>query len=168
MPEQGSESEWDCTASEAQVGRFRPDDLKATNQNDVRAFQHAWFAAFDHAERAEFFLGHLDDTDMTFNMDGMSLAHDHASFRAWYADALRHIPWDFHDILHTTITGTHRTGWTLQFAFRHVGEWRDDPDAEAVRPFNRVLRADWRVEHDGRRFVIRRYELATAQTILAI
>ena len=30
---------------------------------------------------------------MTFNLNGEALAHDHASFRAWYADALTHIPW---------------------------------------------------------------------------
>lgn len=46
---------------EQDVARFRPNDLKAPNHNDVRAFVHAWFAAFDHVDAGEFFLGHLDD-----------------------------------------------------------------------------------------------------------
>ena len=34
------------------------------------------------------------------------------------------------------------------------------------RYFNRLIQANWRVEHDGQRFIIRRYELTTAQTLL--
>ena len=162
------------TAAQRQVARFRPADLKAPNQNDLCAFVHAWFAGFDHIEPAEFFLAHWDDADMTFNMDGQVLAHDHASFRAWFADALRHIPWDFHAILDLRVTGTLASGWTAEFFVRHVGEWHEQPphadaDADAApgRYFNRLIRANWRVEHDGQRFIIRRYELATAQTLLA-
>ena len=62
--------------------------------------------------------------------------------------------------------------WTAEFYFRHVGDWRDDPggapDAAASRPFYRVLKANWRLEHVGGRFVIRRYELVTARNILPI
>ena len=156
------------TSAEREVARYRPADLRAPNHNDVRAFVHAWFAAFDHADPAEFFLGHLDDADMTFNMDGQALAHDHASFRTWYADALTHIPWDFHDVRDIAVTGLGPTGWTAEFFFPHVGEWLDKPGEGPGRPFNRVLRATWRLEHVDGRFVIRRYELATAHTVLAI
>lgn len=157
------------TPAERQVARYRPDDVHAPNHNDVRSFMHAWFAGFDHTAPAEFFLAHFDDGDMTFTMDGDPLATDHASFRAWYADALAHIPWDFHDILgDVTIAGIHPTGWTAEFCFRHVGEWRDDPDAYRGRPFNRVLGANWRVEHDGENFVIRRYALALAQDVIPL
>ena len=151
----------------AEVARVRPTDITAPNGNDLRSFVHAWFAAFDHRGPAEFFLSHLDDADMTFNLDGSTLASDHASFRAWYADALDHFPWDFHDVLDTSLAGTSATGWAVRLLFRHVGEWRDDPDGE-VRPFNRLLRADWRVEHRGGRFVIRRYELATERDVIPI
>ncbi len=164
--------EVDFSAAEREVARWRPTDLKAPNHNDVRSFVHAWFAAFDHADASEFFLGHLDDAEMTFNLDGEALAHDHASFRAWYADALTHIPWDFHEVRDITVTGLATTGWAAEFYFRHVGDWRDDPgsdpDAAANRPFNRVLKANWRLEHVGGRFVIRRYELVTAKNILPI
>ncbi len=43
------------TAAQRQVARFRPADIKAPNQNDLRAFVHAWFAGFDHIEPTEFF-----------------------------------------------------------------------------------------------------------------
>ena len=160
------------SAAEQEVSRWRPGDLKAPNQNDVRSFVHAWFAAFDHADATEFFLGHLDDADMTFDTDGEALAHDHASFRAWYADALTHIPWDFREVRDIAVTGLATTGWTAEFYFRHVGHWRDDPgsapDAAAGRPFYRVLKANCRLEHVGVHFVIRRYELVTAKNILPI
>lgn len=165
MPSHSTTAEF--TQAEREVARRRPIDLKASNGNDVRSFVHAWFAAFDHAAAAEFFLGHLDDGDMTFNMDDQSLAHDHATFREWYADALVHIPWDYHDVRDIAVAGLDTTGWTAEFLFRHVGEWRDERDGP-VRPFNRVLRATWRLEHDGERFLIRRYELTTVQTSLAI
>lgn len=161
-------SEADFSAAERQVARCRPADIKAPNHNDLRSFVHAWFAGFDHIAPAEFFLAHFDDADMTFNFGGQPLAHNHASFRAWFADALTHIPWDFHDVLDITVTGTHATGWQAEFFFRHVGEWRDSQDSKAVRPFNRVLRAHWRVEHNGERFIIRRYELSIAQNAIPL
>ena len=158
------------SAAERQVARYRPDDVKAPNHNDLRALVHQWFAGFDHIAPAEFFLTHLDDADMTFNFDGQPLAHDHASFRAWFADAITHIPWDFHDVLDISINGVAPTGWAIEFYFRHVGEFHDkplsDPDTGPGRPFNRVLRANWRVEHNGETFIIRRYELAIAQNII--
>lgn len=160
------------TDAERQIAQYRPTDLAALNHNDLRSFVHAWFAAFDHADPADFFLAHLDDTDMTFNMDGQALAHDHASFREWYADALRHIPWDFHDILGITITGNYETGWGVEFFFRHVGEWVDTPQDGAAegkrRGFNRILHANWQVEHKGHKYIIRRYTLAIAQNIIPI
>ncbi|WP_374947626.1 ester cyclase [Agreia sp.] len=168
---QGSSSaagEAEFTAAEAEVLRYEPAELKAPNHNDVRSFVHAWFAAFDHAAEAEFFTTHLDDGDMTFTLDGDALAHDHASFRDWYADALRHIPWDFHSIIEIDIAGNHRTGWTLEFFFRHVGKWLDEPNTSTGRPFNRVLHATWRLEHTGSDFLIRRYDLTIAQNTMPI
>ena len=156
-------------AAVRQVTRYRPDDIGAVNHNDLRSFVHAWFAAFDHRAPTEYFLDHLDDADMTFNLDGEALATDHASFSDWYADALKHFPWDFHDLLDGVLmAGVADTGWTAEFHFRHVGEWIDDPATGGTRPFNRVMSANWRLEHDGRRFGIRRYELALAQNVIAI
>ena len=160
------------SAAEREVSRWRPADLKAPNHNDVRSFVHAWFAAFDHADAPDFFLRHFDAADMTFNLDGEVLAHDHASFRTWYADALTHIPRDFHDVRDIVVTGLASTGWTAEFYFGHVGDWRDNPapafEPAASRPFYRVLKANWRIEHAGGRFIIRRYELVTAKNILPI
>ncbi len=153
----------DFTRAEAQIARHKPGDISAPNQNDLRSFVHAWFAAFDHRAAADYFLGHLEDDDMTFNLDGEVLARDHATFRTWYAEALDVFPWDFHDVLHMTIAGTSDTGWALDFDFRHVGEAGTER-----QPFNRVLHASWRVEHDGSRFVIRRYELSTAQDVIPL
>ena len=168
----GSTDEQDFTTARAQVLRYRPQDLKAPNHNDVRAFVHAWFAAFDHAADADFFTAHLDDADMTFDLAGEPLAHDHESFRAWYADALEHFPWDFHSVIDIDITGTHRSGWTAEFFFRHVGEYHDvalsDPDTGDGRLFNRVLRAVWKVEHTGSKFLIRRYDLTIAEDVLPV
>ncbi len=155
------------TAAEQEVARYQPRDVQAPNHNDLRSFIHSWFAAFDHRTSADYFLRHLDDADMTFNFDGQALAHDHQSFRTWYADALEHIPWDFHNIIDVTITGTCDTGWTADFFFIHVGEWRDAAQ-DAGRSFNRVLHGIWRVEHTGDHFVIRRYELAIAQNTIPL
>ena len=148
--------------------RYRPRDLKATNHNDVRSFIHAWFAEFDHAGPADYFLNHLDDADMTFTLDGAELAHDHATFRTWYADAVSHIPWDFHHIVDINIAGNADTGWGVEFFFRHVGEYLDTPNTEAKRCFDRLLHANWRLEHDGRRFIIRRYDLTIARNVLPL
>ncbi len=168
MPVPPSSADSESTAAERQVARYKPADIFAPNHNDLRAFVHAWFAAFDHAERAEFFIRHLDNADMTFDFDGRPLATDHASFRTWYADALDHIPWDFHDVLDITVTGTAATGWAAEFFFRHVGEWRDGRDSEAVRSFNRVLHCHWLVEHNGEHFLIRRYDLTIAQNVIPL
>lgn len=65
------------TAALREVIRCHPADIKAPNHNDVIAFIHSWFAGFDHIERAKFFLAHFNDTDMSFNMDGQVLAHNH-------------------------------------------------------------------------------------------
>lgn len=162
----------DFTDAVEQIARYRPRDVRAVNHNDVRAFVHTWFAAFDHTAPAEIFLAHLDDADMTFTLDEQVLASDHASFRTWYADALDHLPWDFHDILSISITGTNQTGWGLEFFFRHVGTWHDTPLTQAPdgpgRDFNRVLRATWRLEHTGEDFLIRRYQLDTAHDVIPL
>ena len=172
METDGSTAAADFTAATSQVLKYRPEDLHAPNHNDVRAFVHSWFAAFDHAAPSSFFTSHLDDADMTFDFAGQPLAHDHESFRAWYADALEHFPWDFHGVLDIDITGTARTGWTLEFFFRHVGEYHDvpisDPSSGNGRLFNRVLRATWRLEHDGEAFIIRRYDLTIAKDVLPV
>ena len=157
------------SAARAEVERFRPVDITAPNHNDVRAFIHQWFAAFDHIGPVDFFLDHLDDADMTFNSDGAPIATDHDSFRAWYATVPTTFPWDFHSIMDgVRIAGTAATGWGVEFFFRHVGEYHDvplgQPGAGSGRLFNRVLRAVWHLQHDGRRFVIRRYELTTADS----
>ena len=167
MPDPSQPATAQFTPAEREIARYRPRDVQAPNHNDLRSFIHAWFAAFDHRAPAGYFLGHLDDADMTFNFDGEPLARDHESFRAWYADALSHIPWDFHDIIDVTVTGTSDTGWTAEFFFRHVGDWHDTA-ADPGRDFNRVLRAHWQVEHDSGHFVIRRYELAIAQNIIPL
>ena len=77
-----------------------------------------------------------------------------------------------HEVRDITVTGLVSTGWTVEFYFRDVGNWRDEPcsapDAAAGRPFYPVLKANWRLEHDDGRFVIRRYELVTAEDILPI
>lgn len=149
------------TQAVQQVSIRQPIDIKALNHNDVLSFVHSWFAGFDHIESAEFFLAHLDNKDMTFNMDGQVLASDHTSFRAWFADALKHIPWDYHHIISPNVTRSFETGWTVEFFVQHVGEWHDipigDPNASSGRPFNRIIRVHWRLEHDGKNFIIRRY-----------
>ena len=158
------------TAALRQVVCYKPAAVKAPNHNDVKSFIHSWFAGFDHIAPAEFFLSHFDDADMTFNMDGQMLAHNHQSFRNWFADALLHIPWDYHDILDIIVTGTFQTGWATEFFIRHVGEWHEipfnDTDNGLGRPFNRIIRANWKLEHNGEKFIIRRYELSMAQNII--
>ncbi len=151
----------------AEIERYRPTDVKAINHNDVRAFMHTWWAAFDHIGPVEFFLDHFDDSDMTFNLDGSPIATDHASFRTWYDTVPTTFPWDFHSILDgVQVTGTVATGWTVDFFFRHVGEYHEiplgQPGSGAGKLFNRVLHANWKLEHHDNRFTIRRYELTIA------
>ncbi|WP_419801477.1 hypothetical protein [Mucilaginibacter sp.] len=152
------------------VVRYHPADIKAPNHNDVISFIHSWFAGFDHIESAEFFLAHFDDADMTFNLDGQVLASDHQSFKNWFAEALKHIPWDYHNIIDITVTGTFKTSWTTEFFIHHVGEWHDIPLNESNtgpgRPFSRIIQANWQIEHTGEKFIIRRYELSMVQNII--
>lgn len=113
----------DFTAAIRQVIRYYPTDIKVANHNDAICFIYSCFAGLDHIEDADFFLAHFDDGDMTFNMDGQVLADNHQSFRNWFAKALTHIPWDYHNILNTTVIGNFQTDWTAEFFIRHVGEW---------------------------------------------
>ena len=161
------------TDARREVEQHRPADIKTVNHNDLRAFMHRWWAAFDHIAPVDEFLTHLDDADMTFVLDGQPLATDHASFREWYASVPATIPWDFHEVLDgVTIVGTAATGWTAEYFVRHVGEFHDVPIGEPGdgpgRVFNRVIRVTWKVEHDGDRFIIRRYELSVAQNAIPL
>lgn len=171
MSPKSSLDEKEFMLAQRQVVRYQPISIKAPNHNDVMAFVHSWFAGFDHIEAADFFLKHFDNNDMTFNMDGQVLASDHASFRTWFADALTHIPWDFHEVIAPQITGTYQTGWSAEFYIRHVGVWHeipiDDPNTGSGQPFNRIIRVNWTLEHNGKTFLIRRYELSMAQNILS-
>src|SRR5215475_13738143 len=47
-------------ARQAEIMRWRPLEVPAVNDNDVRGFVHGWFAAFERLLPAEFFLDRFD------------------------------------------------------------------------------------------------------------
>jgi hypothetical protein len=120
--------------------RWRPLEVPAVNNNDVRGFVHGWFAAFERLQPAEFFLDHFDP-DFVFG--------DHRTpdeFRGWYAGWQVHCPWDHHEDLDLTVAGSAGTGWRVDVLLRLVGEWLDDAARRTEKPaslLDRYIRQTW-------------------------
>ncbi len=94
----------------SEVLRWRPIDVLAVNDNDVRGFVHHWYAAFERLRPAEFFLEHFD-TNFVF---GDSRTAE--EFRSWYAEWRAHCPWDHHEVLDLAVAGSFGMGWRVRRA----------------------------------------------------
>jgi hypothetical protein len=136
----------------ADVLRWRPLDVHAVNDNDVRAFVHRWYAAFERLEPAEFFLEHM----YSGAVFGASRTSD--EFRAWYADWQSHCPWDHHEVLDLAVAGGADAGWRVDVLLRLVGEWHDDDPAGPML-MDRYIRQTWSLRHDGADFRLGRCDV---------
>jgi hypothetical protein len=153
-----------CNAARrAEILRWRPLEVPAFNDNDVRGFVHEWFAAFERLRPAEFFLDHFDP-DFVF---GEYRTPD--EFRGWYADWRAHCPWDHHQVLDLAVAGSARTGWRVDVLLRLVGEWFDGNAAHRTgKPahlFDRYIRQTWALRHDGSGFRISRCDVWTVREV---
>ena len=150
-------------AQRAEVLRWRPLEVSAVNDNDVRGFVHSWYAAFERLQVAEFFLRHFD-ADTVF---GESQTPD--EFCAWYADWRAHCPWDHHEVLDLAVAGSAGMGWRVEVLLRLVGEWFDDAARETGKPaylFDRYIRQTWALHHDGSGFRISRCDVWTVREVI--
>ncbi len=145
-----------------QILRYKSRDVQAVNSNDVKSFVYDWFAHFDRIAAPDYFLDHLDPDDMALVF--ARTIRDHDGFRAWYADWVRHCPWDFHDISDLEVSGSSETGFTAQFTVRHVGEWHGTSETEnpgmQEGPFDRTVGQLWRVKVVEGQFFITDYRVA--------
>jgi hypothetical protein len=152
---------------EAAAARWRPDDVHALNDNDVRSFIYSWYGAFERIERPEFFLEHFDPANMNF---GNRTTPE--EFRAWYTDWQEHCPWDFHEVAAIVVNRTESNHWVASVLLNHVGEWIDSPASGTPhaqrqgRLFARVLRQAWDLQHTGEKFMITRIDVALEHVIL--
>lgn len=78
--------------------------------NDVKAFVHQWFAAFDHQADISVFLRHIDPkrVDMAYP-DFPILSID--DFRRWYGGVVDNVAWNSHDIRNLAVTGSETDGF---------------------------------------------------------
>jgi hypothetical protein len=151
-------------ARDARVLRWRPMDVFAVNDNDVRGFVHSWYAAFERLQPTEFFLEHFD----TGGVFGECQTPD--EFRTWYANWRAHCPWDHHEVLDLTVTGSAPMGWRVEVLLRLVGEWFDDDAApgtgKPARMLDRYIRQTWALHHDGSEFRISRVDVRIVRETL--
>ncbi len=151
-------------AQHAEVLRWRPIDVSAVNDNDVRGFVHSWYAAFERLQPAEFFLDHFDPGTVF----GECRTPDEV--RSWYADWRARCPWDHHEVLDLAVAGSARMGWRVEVLLRLVGEWLDnDARRSAGKPahlLDRYIRQTWALRHDGSDFRISRIDVRIVREIL--
>ena len=114
---------------ETQVTRFKPEHgLAAPTTNDLRSFLYDWFAHFEHAAPADFYLGHLDDGNMDLQFPGVDPIASHAGFVRWYENLLAQTLWNFHDIQAIQIERTMPQEYLVTFVVNWYGEAKADSD----------------------------------------
>ncbi len=119
-------------AYESQVKSFKPEQgLAATNANDVRLFVYEWFTHFEHAARADFYLGHLDDKSMSVTFPGQAPLTSHADFAKWYDNLIAQTLWNFHDLAAIQVKRTAPQQFLVSFVANWYGEVRSDSDQRA-------------------------------------
>ena len=148
----------------SEVLRWRPIDVLAVNDNDVRGFVHHWYAAFERLRPVEFFLEHFD-TNFVF---GDSRTAE--EFRSWYAGWRARCPWDHHEVLDLAVAGSFGMGWRVDVLLRLVGEqFDDDAGRDTGKPthvFDRYIRQTWALHYDGSDFRISRCDVWTVHEVL--
>ena len=160
------------TRTTQEILRLKPDDVKQLNTNDVRAFVYEWFAQFEHIVESEYFLSHLDDGDMEIQFPEQTLT-SHEDFRRWYADVIRHIPWDFHEVRSLEVEGDEDAGFRVSFDVGWYGEkvefdQIDTKYAESWSGTGSLIAQEFRQEWDlrvrDRKLVITSYRVTPAES----
>ena len=114
---------------ETQVVQFKPEDgLVPPTTNDLRSFLYDWFAHFEHAAPADFYLGHLDDGHMEVRFPGSEPITTHQGFIGWYENLLAQTLWNFHDIQAIQIKKTEPQEYLVTFVVDWYGEVKADSD----------------------------------------
>jgi hypothetical protein len=138
---------------EAQVRRFAPEHgVAATNSNDLRRFIYDWFAHFEHAAPADFYLNHLAEENLDLRFPGLDPMTSHADFARWYENLIAQTVWNFHDLSAIQIEQMSARRYLVTFLFDWYGEVRADSDQLAAwqsRPDSRLyhhfIRQKWTV-----------------------
>ena len=143
---------------------FKPNSVKDLNGNDIRAFVYEWFANFEHIVDADYFLSHLDESEMEISFPEQKITN-HTQFKTWYADVQNHIPWDFHDLSNLEIVGNQEQGFIVKFIVNWHGEvsnqtqidgkYTDSWNLTEDSPFfHKTLRQTWQIKvQDGVIFI---------------
>ena len=114
---------------EAQTNQFKPEQgLAAKNSNDVRMFIYDWFSHFEHAASTDFYLGHLDDKNMSLTFPGQAPLTSHASFARWYNNLLAQTRWNFHDVSALQIERRASDRFLVSFVLDWYGEVKPESD----------------------------------------
>ena len=158
-------------AYESQAKSFKPEQgLAATNSNDVRLFLYDWFTHFEHAAGADFYLGHLDDRNMSVTFPGQTPLTSHADFAKWYNNLIAQTLWNFHDVSAIQIKRTAPQEFLVSFVVNWYGEVKSGSDQLAgwqTRSdsflYHHKLRQTWTVT-DGDRLVIQKVVVTGGDT----
>jgi hypothetical protein len=156
---------------ETQVARFKPEDgLAPPTTNDVRSFLYDWFAHFEHAAPADFYLSHLDDGNMDIRFPGSAPISSHTGFTAWYENLLAQTLWNFHDIHAIRVKKTAPLEYLLTFLVDWYGEVKPDSNQLAGWQsrsdsflYHHLVRQTWTISV-GDRPVIRTLVAASGET----
>lgn len=158
-------------AYESLVKEFKPEHgLAAANSNDVRLFLYAWFTHFEHAAGTDFYLGHLDDKDMSVTFPGQAPLTSHADFAKWYINLLAQTLWNFHDVSALQIKRTAPQAFLISFVVNWYGEVKSNSDQLAGWQsrsdsflYHHKLRQTWTVKA-GERLLIQKLVVTGGDT----
>lgn len=156
---------------ERQALQFKPErGLAATNPNDVRRFLYDWFTHFEHASAVDYYLGHLDDQNMSLVFPGMAPFTSHAAFSGWYQNLLAQTLWNFHDLSAIQVRQTGPQHYLVSFVVDWYGEvrpgseqlagWQSRGDSHL---YHHRLRQTWTVRA-GERLVIEKLVVTGGDT----
>jgi hypothetical protein len=148
---------------EAQVKRFKPKGGRAaTNSNDLRRFLYDWFAHFEHAAPADFYLDRLAADGLDLRFPGTEPMTSHADFARWYENLMAQTLWNFHDISAVEIKQV-AGQYLMSFVFHWYGEVRADSEQLArfqsqpeSRLYHHFIRQTWTINTVGDRPVIQK------------
>lgn len=139
------------------VKRFEPQQLAATNSNDVRRFVYDWFTHFEHASSVDFYLEHLDEKNLSVTFPGMAPLTSHQQFSGWYDNLLAQTRWNFHDLSALQIQQREPGRYLVSFVVDWYGEVKSDSTQLAgwqsrkdSRLYHHRVRQTWTVTSSDR------------------
>lgn len=157
---------------EKQAKKFKPENgLAAKNTNDLRLFVYEWFTNFEHASKVDFYLGHLDNSDMSLSFPGQTPLTTHAGYTKWYDNLLAQTLWNFHDISSLQIKKTGTKQFLVTFLVNWYGEvkassdqlagWQSRKDSNI---YHYTLRQSWTVKDSGQKWFIQKLLVTPGDT----